>query len=52
MDMLQVKTKFRLNFFNLGWVSIAFVSKRLNSWIILLGLEDKGNWESTQVKKI
>ena len=52
MDMLQVKTKFRLNFFNLGWVSIAFVSKRLNSWIILLGLGDKGNWESTQVKKI
>ena len=36
--MLQVKIKFRLKFFNLGWVFQALIHE-------LLGLRDKGNRE-------
>ena len=47
--MLQLKIKFRLKFFNLGWFSISFQCI-LALIIHELGLGDKGNGESTLVK--
>ena len=46
--VLQVKIKFRLNFFNLDKIDSQFsLSSSPNVRIIILGLEDKENWEST-----
>ena len=47
--MLQVELKFTLKFCNLGWFSLFGLLALI---IQELGLGDKGNWESTQLKKI
>ena len=49
LDMLQVKTKFRLKFSNLGWFSISCLLLVLN--IHELVLRDKETWESNWDKK-
>ena len=46
MYMLQVKIIFLLKFFNLSWFSMSFLNV-LALIIHELGLEEKGNWEST-----
>ena len=48
---VTVQKFIQVKLFNLGWFSISFqLFPSPNSWI--LGLGEKGNWESTLVKKI
>ena len=49
LDMLRVKTKFRLKFSNLGWFSISSLLLVLNIHELVLG--DKETWESYWDKK-
>ena len=48
--MLQVKIKFRLKFFKIGWFTISLCLLALTIHELGLHVGDKGNWESTKVK--
>ena len=48
--LIQVKIKFRLKFFKIGWFTISLCLLALTIHELGLQVGDKGNWESTEVK--